>query len=146
MHGSDYGWIETQLDTVGYTETAPENRRVRKAVIELFHTLDAQSPKSQSERTTIIELFNSLATGREISPGSSENSGAQWVDFVPGLHPVGSQVRVRHNAYEGLGARQNGLTGSIVAIRGGRVLIQYSGRNDGLGHAHNPDAVEVLVK
>lgn len=146
MLGTDYGWVNEQLDLVGYTDDVKENRRIRIAVLELFHTLDGQDPRTDEERNTIIELFDALGRGRQITPRAAVNIGARWTEFALGETRAGTTARVRHGAYEGAGAKHNGLVGTISAIRGGRVYIQYSGRNDGVGHAHHPDFVEVLAK
>jgi len=131
---------------MGYTDDVPENAKVRRAVLELFHTLDAQEPSDDEERNTIIEIFDALGRGRQILPHLNRDQGAQWKPFILGEHGPGLTARVRHGAYEGAGAKHNGLVGTITGVRGGRVLIQYSGRNDGIGHGHHPDFVEVLVK
>lgn len=146
MLGTDYSWVTEQLDLMGYSEDIPENVKTRNAVIELFHTLDASDPKNDSERNVIVELFNALALARQIAPREALGVGATWQDFIVGETRPGATVRVRRDAYEGAGARYNGLIGTVVAVRGGRVYVQYTGRNDSIGHSHHPDMIQVLVK
>lgn len=141
MLGTDYGWLTSQLDELGYSREVEEHLSIRRAVIHLFHTLDAQSPVSEEERTIIISVFAELGIG----PSAGHNGTSSWTDYVVGVAVPGDTVRVRRGAYSGVGEKHNGLVGTVVAVRGGRVLVQYTGRSDGIGHAHHPDFLETLV-
>lgn len=144
---TDYKKVEEQLNSLGYTEDNLENLRVRETVIELFHTLEAQD-LSVEQQTTTIELFYNLAQGVVLSSAWAVPGGREthWTDFAIGQTRPGATVRVRPDAYEGVGAKHNRLVGTLVAIRGGRAVVQYSGRNDGVGHYHDPSNLEVLEK
>lgn len=144
---TDYTKIENQLTRVGYTEDNLENLRVRETVLELFHTLEAQDLALTDEHTA-IELFDSLARGENLSSLYAVEGGheATWGEFKIGETRPGVVVRVRAEAYDGPGAKHNRLVGTLVAIRGGRAIVQYSGRNDGVGHTHHPELLEVLEK
>lgn len=138
MLGTDYSWVSDKLKEFGYSDS-----KIEKSVVELLHTLDAQNPKDVVERNVIADLFKYMVEDSDVS---HEVQASTWTDFVLGVTVSGVTARVRADAYSGAGSKHNGLVGTIVGIRGGRVYLQYTGRSDGIGHAHHPDFVEVLVK
>lgn len=140
MTTTNYDWAETELNRLGYAQTGGWTGKIRTGILELLHTLDAQD-LSQEDRSAVSDVFHHLITD---APKAQKE--AHWAPFELGLHIAGETARVRPESYEGVGAKHNGLVGVIVAIRGGRVLVQYSGRTDGVGHAHHPDVIDVLVK
>lgn len=140
MTTTNYEWAESELSRLGYAQDGGWTGSIRRGILELLHTLDAQD-LSQEDRTAVTDVFHHLVTD---TPKTEKE--ARWVPFELGTHITGETARIRPESYEGVGAKHNGLVGVIVAIRGGRVLVQYSGRTDGVGHAHHPDKVEVLVK
>lgn len=138
MLGTDYSWVSDKLKEFGYSDS-----KIEKSVVELLHTLDAQNPKDVVERNVIADLFKYMVEDSDVS---HEVQASTWTDFVLGVTVSGVTARVRADAYSGAGSKHNGLVGTIVGIRGGRVYLQYTGRSDGIGHAHHPDFIEVLVK
>lgn len=138
MLGTDYTWVSDKLKEIGYSDS-----KIEKSVVELLHTLDAQNPKDADERNVLADLFKYLVENSDIS---HEVRPSVWSDFILGVTISGVTARVRNYAYSGAGSKHNGLVGTIVGIRGGRVYLQYAGRSDGVGHAHHPDFIEVLVK
>lgn len=140
MTTTNYEWAESELNKLGYAEAGGWTSKIRTGILELLHTLDAQD-LSPEDRIVVSDVFHHLVTD---TPKTEKE--AKWVPFELGLHIPGATARIRPESYTGTGAKHNGLVGVIVAIRGGRVLVQYSGRTDGVGHAHHPDKVEVLVK
>jgi hypothetical protein len=144
---TDYKKVEEQLNSLGYTEDNLENLRVRETILELFHTLEAQDLDLEQQNSA-TELFYNLSQGVLLSSAWQVSGGreARWADFVVGQTRPGVTVRVRPDAYDGVGAKHNRLVGTLVAIRGGRAVVQYSGRNDGVGHYHDPSNLEVLEK
>lgn len=138
MLGTDYTWVSTKLKEIGYSDS-----KIEKSVVELLHTLDAQNPKDVGERNVLADLFKYLVENSDVSHVVSPS---RWEDFTLGVTISGGTARVRSDAYSGAGSKHNGLVGTIVGIRGGRVYLQYTGRSDGIGHAHHPDFIEVLVK
>jgi hypothetical protein len=142
MSGTNYEWVGKELDARGYSEDGEWTAKIRKAILELLHTLDAQS-LPYSDRETVASVVRDLVVN---GPAVSKEKVSTWENFRVGEHRPGVTVRVRQGAYTGVGAKHNGLTGVVTAIRGGRVLVQYIGRSDGIGHAHHPDRLEVLVK
>lgn len=142
MSGTNYEWVDKELDARGYAADGEWTAKIRKAIIELLNTLDAQS-LPYSDRETVSSVVRDLVVN---GPAASKEKVSKWENFRVGEHRPGATVRVRQGAYEGSGAKHNGLTGVVTAIRGGRVLVQYLGRTDGIGHSHHPDLLEVLVK
>lgn len=138
MLGTDYSWVSDKLKEFGYSDS-----KIEKSVVELLHTLDAQNPKDVVERNVIADLFKYMVEDSDVS---HEVQASTWTDFVLGVTVSGVTARVRADAYSGAGSKHNGLVGTVVGIRGGRVYLQYTGRSDGIGHAHHPDFIEVLVK
>lgn len=142
MTGTNYDWVEKELDARGYATDGEWTRTIRSAILETLHTLDAHDLLSRDDRQTVTEVLRDLIVS---APRSEENTST-WGEFILGETRPGETVRVRVGAYQGIGAKHNGLTGTVVGIRGGRVLVQYLGRSDGVGHSHHPDLLEVLVK
>lgn len=141
MSGTNYEWVGKELDARGYDENHEWTAKTRKAIIEMLNTLDAQS-LPYNDRETVASVVRDLVVN---GPAISKEKVSKWDSFRVGEHRPGITVRVRQGAYEGAGAKHNGLTGVVTAIRGGRVLVQYLGRTDGIGHSHHPDFLEVLV-
>lgn len=137
---TDYQWVHEKLSTYGYS---PDNSEIYRAIVELFYTLDSNT-LSHEEQEIVASVFSSIISSRSSSEKPSKE--AVWVPFKLGHHVVGETARVIPHAYGGSAARHNNLVGSIVGIRGGKVVIQYLGRSDGTGHYHSPDKVEVLEK
>lgn len=147
MTTADYSKIESQLNGLGYTDDNLDGLRIRESVLELFHTLDAQD-LSRAQEAAVISLFENLVNGDRLSSEYASETGhqAHWEEFKIGETRPGATVRVRADAYEGSAAKHNRLVGTLVAIRGGRAVVQYTGRNDGVGHNHHPEMLEVLEK
>lgn len=139
MATTDYTWLAGRLEELGY-----DDPKIIRAVEELCYTLDAQDV-SKEEGHTISNLFDSVIQDRIFLNDSPEESA--WVPFNLGVTTVGETVRVKDDAYSAdAGLKHNGKVGTIVAVRGGRIRVQYLGRDDGVGHAHHPDALQVLDK
>lgn len=139
----DYTQLSDNLERLGYTDDNDEKRRIKESVLELFHTLDAQDLNNDEDWQATVQLFISLTSGLDSVQAPKDG---QWSDYEIGITRPGDVVRVRPDAYEGAGAKHNRLVGTITAVRGGRVLVKYSGRNDGVGHSHHPDKLQVLKK
>lgn len=138
MIGTNYSDVSEKLEHMGYTEDTDTHR----IIVRLFETLDAESISDEQTRNVAATVFSSLVSDPDSVPGSL----SRWTDYQLGVTAPGDTVRVRRDAYNGSGTKHNGLVGHIVGIRGGRVSVQYLGRNDGVGHSHHPDFLEVLVK
>lgn len=143
MSGIDYTWLTDQLDALGYSDDNEVNSSIKKTVVELFHTLDAQNIDAAEDKSAAVDLFHSLVADHNLF---ARKDASSWTEFNLGVTQPGDVVRVRAEAYEGAGAKHNGLVGTISAMRGGRVLVKYTGRVDGVGHSHHPDKLEVLLK
>lgn len=137
---TNYEWADTELDKLGYVAEGEWTAPIRNGIIELLHTLDALD-LPEEERLIVGDVFHHL-----VSDAPKTLEGASWVPFELGRHIPGITARIKPEAYQGVGAKHNGLVGTIVAIRAGRIMVQYTGRTDGVGHAHHPDKVEILVK
>ena len=136
-----YEWVDQELERRGYDLQDAHWAGIRNSIVALFKKLDVQQYKEEDKRI-IASLFSDLILSRP----SSDIPKEVWTDFKIGETRSGDRVRVRKDAYEGAGASHNGLVGLIVGIRGGRVAVQYDGRNEGTGHYHSPDRLEVLAK
>lgn len=139
---TDYKLVETQLKKLGYTDNNETGSEVRAAVLELFHVLDAQ-PLDAVDRKTVAQVFRGLVeTNLELAVDRAE-----WRQFYLGDVRIGEVVRVKPDAYPTKsGKKHNGLVGKLVGANHGRCIVQYTSRNDGAGHNHPPDLLEVLVK
>lgn len=119
------------LESLGYTN--PDENSVIEDILALLSTL----PESTQRKT--LDAVYIVMEGAEVPNGT-------WVPFILGEHRVGSYARIKATGYTGSAEWHLGKVGTIVGIRSGRVLVQYIGRrNDGTGHYHSPDMVEVLV-
>lgn len=137
---TDYNWVHEKLDSYGYS---PDDGEIYSAVVELFYTLDSKE-LSLDEQKIVSSVFSSIISSR--TSEKEPKADAEWVPFMLGHHTLGETSRVIPDAYGGSASRHNNLVGTIVGIRGGKVVIQYLGRSDGTGHYHSPDKVEVLEK
>jgi hypothetical protein len=147
MTNTNYTWLEEELSSRGYEDDTDRNKKLRKIVIELFYTLDAQDPDTIEIRKTAVDLFHDLQRTESLQMRNIITDGAEWVPFYLGVAPIGTVVRVRKNAYTAESGRpHNGLVGRLIAGRGGRAIIKYIGRNDGIGHYHDPQMLEALDK
>lgn len=137
---TNYSELEKALDNLGYGDSA-----VKKAVTEVFYVLDANE-LNVDERRMVSQLVNSMVEKRLIVESTSQLDGV-WHPFRLGETRKGAIVRVMKDAYDTDGGKlHNGLVGYLVDIRSGRCIIQYLGRNDGVGHYHPPQKIEVLKK
>ena len=142
----NYDFLDKVLDDLGYTPDVEPNATIRRTVVELVHTLDAQNIASETDRIAATDLFANVVRLHAEGPKANREKEAVWVPLVIGEHRPGLTARVKKDAYGQAGAWHNGLVGTVTAIRGGRVLVQYTGRTDGIGHSHHPDKIEVLEK
>ena len=147
MPNTNYSWLEEELSSRGYEDDSDRNKKIRKIVTELFYTLDAQDPDTKEMRQTAVDLFHDLQRAEALQMRNIITEDAKWVQFYLGMAPVGAVVRVKKNAYTADSGRpHNGLVGRLIAGRGGRAVVQYIGRNDGVGHYHDPQMLEALDK
>lgn len=147
MSQTDYEWVEDHLISLGYSDDVPENAAIRKTVLHLFNILDAQELPTEEDRQAAIRLFHSLGVDSPKGPRYTEDSGYVWKQFRLGDTPLGSTVRVKKDAYDTEASRRhNGLVGTLAGTRGRRVLVQYIGRSEGLGHQHHELSLEYLAK
>lgn len=144
--GTDYSFIERELEKAGYLTNEERGSKTVEAVTALFAVLDGQS-LDLVDRKIVAQLFASL-TEKDGSLGvQTAGARAVWKQFYLGTYPYLSTVRVKVDAYDTpAGSRHNGLTGVFVAVRGGRALVQYHGRKDGSGHEHHPTKLEILTR
>lgn len=141
--GTDYGFVERELEKAGYTDERGEH--VADSVTALFAVLDGRG-LDLSDRKAVAQLFASLVA-KDGSLGNKAGPRSVWKQFYLGTFPYRTTVRVKLDAYDTPGGqRHNGLTGEFASARAGRVLVQYHGRHDGSGHEHAPDKLEVLWK
>lgn len=124
------------LDRLGY----PEDSDISKVAERIFNTVEAQTSDGTTKRVASSLVSDYYAGGFDVLP-----TNVQWVPFQMERVEVGDTIRVRMDAYDNpLGARHNGLAGSIAAIRGGRVIVKYFGRIDGTGVPHQPELLEMI--
>lgn len=145
MSGTDYSFVERELERGGYFTDVERGAALSASIIKLFETLDAAELDTE-ERDVAAKLFASL-TEKDGDLGIRSTSRSEWKQFYLGENPYGCTIRVKPDAYDTIGgARHNGLVGTFAAARSGRCMIVYYGRNDGTGHEHHPSKLEVLLK
>lgn len=139
MTSTDYEWLDKRLTELGYTDSS-----ITRAVKELSYVLDGED-LSKEDRKTVTDLLSSVIDDRLYMSDAPTES--KWVPYEIGETNLGDTIRVKKDAYEGsVGEKHNGKVGHIVGIRGGKARVQYLSRDDGVGHAHLPDSLEVLDK
>lgn len=127
--------IEDALSLLGYTDY-----RIHEALLDVFYILDAKNFDAEEKERVLsigLELVSQKIT-QEIP------SNPKWVPFRQGQDRPGAIARVKSEGYVGKASWHLGKVGHISAIRGGRVILQYIGRSDGVGHYHHQDMIEVL--
>jgi hypothetical protein len=145
MSGTDYSFVERELERGGYFTDVERGAALSASVIKLFETLDA-ADLDLEERDVAAKLFSSLVE-RDGDLGIRTSHRGEWKQFYLGQYQYGATVRVKTDAYDSLsGSRHNGLVGTFAATRAGRCMIVYYGRKDGTGHEHHPSKLEVLLK
>lgn len=145
MTGTDYGFVERELEKAGYFTDGERGTAAAAAVRALFAVLDGQELPLE-ERGVVARLFGHLAEN-DGSLGNQAGPRSEWKQFYLGVVPYGTTVRVKPDAYDTVtGKPHNGLTGTFVSARAGRCVIQYHGRVAGYGHEHHPSKVEILKK
>jgi len=145
MTGTDYSFVERELERGGYFTDVERGAALSASIIHLFETLDA-SELDEDEREVAAKLFASLVE-KDGNLGIRANARSQWKQFYLGQYQYGATIRVKPDAYDTLaGSRHNGLVGVFAATRAGRCMIAYYGRKDGTGHEHHPSKLEVLLK
>jgi len=143
MAGTDYSFIERELEKAGYYTDRERGTAASAAVLALFAVLDGQE-LSLEERGTVARLFASLAEN-DGSLGNQAGPRSEWKQFYLGVVPYGTTVRVKVDAYDTVtGSAHNGLTGTFTSAHSGRCYITYHGRPG--GHEHHPNKVEILKK
>ena len=126
------------LSRLGYS---PDND-ISLITEKLYITLAGLTLDTETQRVVASLLSEYVAGHLDELPES-----VTWLPFEQGLVCSGDTVRVRPDAYESeLGNKHNGLAGTVSAIRGGRVIVKYFGREDGIGVTHHPDALERMQK
>ena len=134
---SDTERLVDKLDQLGYDEGS----EVSLAALRSLITLEAQSDKLEVRHVAAQLVARFLAGDLDGPP-----EGVQWKPYELGVTKAGDVVRVKPDAYEDeLGEKHNRLSGVVAAVRGGRVLVKYFGRDDGMGVPHNPDLIEVMA-
>lgn len=133
---TNYTELERILDTAGYATS-----EIKDALLEVFYLFDGRA-LSEENRRIVAQLLESVLEKRISEPIEGE-----WEPFKLGETRKGVTVRVKKDAYDAPGGQKhNGLVGYLVDIRSGRCIVQYLGRNDGVGHYHPPSSIEVLKK
>lgn len=141
--GTDYSFVEQQLEKVGYGD---RTEAIAGAVVALFAVLDGRG-LDLADRKAAAQLFATLVE-RDGELGAKGGPRSVWKQFHLGSFQYGCTVRVKPDAYpaDSPGSRHNGLTGVFVSAYAGRAYVQYHGRKDGSGHEHSPKVLEVLWK
>jgi hypothetical protein len=143
--GTDYGFVERELEKAGYLADGERGQRVTDAVTALFAVLDGQE-LDLDDRAAVSKLFASLVV-RDGDLGNTAGPRSIWKQFYLGSFKYGATVRVKVDAYDTpAGSKHNGLTGTFVSVHAARARVQYHGRKDGSGHEHHPSKLEILWK
>lgn len=110
----DTDWVKSQMTK------ARIRRGSGDAVLQLlalWETLELDDNLSKEA----VETFSKVALGHSLV---TENKDELWVPAQAGQLKVADRVRVKSDAFQGdLGRKFNGRSGSIVAIRTGRIVI-----------------------
>jgi hypothetical protein len=143
MTGTDYSFVERELRNAGYYTDEERGDRTVEAVSALLAVLDAQE-LDLNDRGAVSALFATLVW-EDGELGNKAGPRSEWRQFHLGEVPYGTVLRVKPDAYDTVvGARHNGLTGVLTAVRAGRALVQYHGRAVHGGHEHHPSQLEYL--
>jgi len=107
--------------------------------MRVLYTLDGQD-LSYLDRLRVATLLRTLVVDLVASGEES-----RWKPFDLGNTKIGAVVRVKLDAYQtDNGKLYNGLVGTLVAMRGGRCIVQYLGGRVGDTQYHSTDVIEVL--
>ena len=130
--------VDDALNALGYTDAQTHN-----VVLDIFALFDGNSLDNK-ERERVLQISIELLEQKGLSE-LPENP--EWKDFELGVTQVGELVRIKPEGYVGQQTWHLGKVGRLVAVRGGRAIVQYIGRAtrvDGMGYYHHPDMIEVL--
>lgn len=127
--------VDEVLNLLGYSDY-----KMREALLDVFYIFDSLEFDDET-RERLLRVGIEVVTQNQAKDIPDK---PEWTPFVLGLHKTGDIARVKDEGYEGKSTWHLGKVGRIVAVRSGRVVVQYIGRSDGVGHYHHPDMIEVL--
>lgn len=131
-------WVYDQFEAGHVPEDT--SKRVLK-LLDLLWDLEIR----EDDVREVVRVFGLLAQGHALV---AESPDEVWQDVRPGNIYVRDTVRVKADQFTGrTGTTHNGRRGTVVAIRGGDVVVRYENAPPGdLGTHHSPYALQKRIR